>query len=92
MRAPDFALNTRLRDLFDGAYMEHSILILTGNILLPPLEKAGKDRIQIADDSRMDDYCKPEPSVISAKAIGWREIPIFKIPGAYYHLPSWGYL
>ena len=70
-----FALNTGPKDLFDGAYMEHSVLILVGDILSPSLEKAGKARVEIRDDPQIDDYWTPEPTIRSAKAIGWMEIP-----------------
>jgi hypothetical protein len=68
-------LNTGPKDLFDGVYREYSNLILTGNILSPSLEKAGKARIDISDDPQLDDYWKPKPTIISAKAIGWMQIP-----------------
>jgi hypothetical protein len=70
-----FALNTGPEDLFNGAYMEHSNLVLTGNIFSPSLEKVGKTRIEITADPQMDDFWKPKPTIISAKAIGWMEIP-----------------
>jgi hypothetical protein len=70
-----FALNTWSKGLFNGVYRESSNLILTGNILLPSLEKARKARIEIRDDPQMDDYWAPKPTIESAKAIGWMEIP-----------------
>ncbi len=70
-----FALNTGPKDLFEGAYMEYSNLILTGNILSPSLENVGKAKIEIRDDPQMDDFWGPKPTIISAKAIGWMGIP-----------------
>jgi hypothetical protein len=59
----------------EGVYWEHPKLLLTGKILSPGLEKANKTRVEIATDPRMDDYWKAEPTITSAKAIGWMEIP-----------------
>ena len=70
-----FAMNTMPKDLVEGVYWEHSMLILTGKILSPALEKATKARVEIADDPQLDDHWKPEPTIISAKAIGWMGIP-----------------
>ncbi len=70
-----FAINTMPKDLIEGVYSEHSKLILTGKIFSPALEKASKARVEIADDPQLDDHWKPEPTIISAKAIGWMEIP-----------------
>jgi len=70
-----FTLNTGPKDLFDGAYMEHSMLILTGTLLAPSLEKADKAKIEIRDDPQKDDYWTQKPTIVSAKAIGWMEIP-----------------
>ena len=45
-----FGLNTLPRDLIEGLYWECSKLILTGKILSPVLEKAGKTKIEIVAD------------------------------------------
>jgi len=58
-----------------GVYWEWSKIILTGKILLPDLEKANKARIEIKADPQKDDYWKVKPTILSAKAIGWMEIP-----------------
>ncbi|HVO67409.1 MAG TPA: hypothetical protein VMT12_13115 [Syntrophales bacterium] len=70
-----FGLNTVRKGMIGGVYWESSKLILTGRILSPILEKASKARIEIASDPQMDDYWKEKPTIISAKAIGWMEIP-----------------
>ena len=70
-----FALNTLPKDLIEGVYWENSRLILTGKILSPILEKASKAKIEIAAEPQMDDHWKPKPTIVSAKAIGWMEIP-----------------
>jgi hypothetical protein len=70
-----FGLNTGSKDLVEGAYWEFSNLVLTGKILSPVLEKANKSKITISDDHQLDDHWKPQPTVISAKGIGFMEIP-----------------
>lgn len=71
----NFGLNMAPKDLIEGVYSEYSKLILTGKILSPHLKNANKARIEIAGDPQMDDYWKAEPTISSAKAIGWMEIP-----------------
>ena len=70
-----FELNTAPKDLVEGVFWEHSRLILKGKILSPDLEKASKAKIEIASKPHMDDHWKTEPTIKSAKAIGWMEIP-----------------
>lgn len=70
-----FGLNTVHKDLIDGVYCEYSRLNLTGEILSPIIKQANKARIEIADDPQLDDHWTSEPTIISAKAIGWMEIP-----------------
>ena len=70
-----FGINTLPRDLNDGVYWEHSKLTLHGKIISPVLEKATKTRVELAADPKMDDHWKTEPSITSAKAIGFMEIP-----------------
>ncbi len=70
-----FALNNGPKDLFTGGYMGHSNVTLIGNLLSPYLEKASKAKVEIRDDPEKDDYCTKEQTIISAKAIGWMEIP-----------------
>jgi hypothetical protein len=70
-----FGMNIAPKDLIDGLYWEGSKLILLGRIISPSLDKASKTRIEIAADPRLDDHWQPKPTIISAKAIGWMEIP-----------------
>ena len=70
-----FELNTAPKDLVEGVFWEHSRLILKGKILSPVLEKASKAKIEIASKPHMDDHWTTEPTIKSAKAIGWMEIP-----------------
>ena len=70
-----FALNTTSKGLMEGVYWEHSKLILIGKLTSPLQGKASKTRIELAGDPQMDDYWKAKPTIISAKAIGWMEIP-----------------
>lgn len=48
-------------------------MILKGKIIQPNIEKAKQARIKIEADPQMDDYWKLEPTIKSAKAIGWME-------------------
>ena len=70
-----FGMNIAPKDFIEGVYWEYSKLILIGRIILPAFEKASKTRIEIADDPKLDDHWQPKPTIISAKAIGWMEIP-----------------
>jgi len=70
-----FGLNIAPKDLIQGAYWETAKLILVGRIIQPVLEKAGKAMIEIASDPQMDDHWQSKPTIVSAKAIGWMEIP-----------------
>lgn len=69
-----FGINTAPK-IIEGVYWGSSRLILIGNIIRPALEKANKARIEIAADPRLDDHWKQEPTILSAKAIGWMEMP-----------------
>jgi hypothetical protein len=64
-----------LPSIIGGVYVEDSRLILTGKIISPPIKEAGKARIEIVGDPQMDDHWKAKPTIISAEAIGWMEIP-----------------
>lgn len=70
-----FGLNTAPKDLIQGVYWEWSKLILTGKILSPTIKTASKTRIELADEPVLDDHWKPTPTVASAQAVGWMEIP-----------------
>lgn len=70
-----FGINTAPKDLIPGVYWEGSTLILTGGIISPLLDKANRAVIQITANPQLDDHWQPKPTIISAKAIGWMEIP-----------------
>lgn len=70
-----FGVNPPARSYVKDAYWEYSRLTLFGSILSPPLKTANKARIDIADDLQMDDHWQSEPTIISAKTIGYMEIP-----------------
>ena len=70
-----FELNTLPKDLINGVFWERSRLILTGKILSPVVKKASRARVEMVNEPRMDDYWKSEPTIKSAKGIGWMEIP-----------------
>jgi len=70
-----FGINTLPPDLIRGVYWENPKLILTGKILSPVLGKSNKAKIEIVADPQIDDHWKEKPTIISAKAIGWMEIP-----------------
>lgn len=63
------------KNFINGVYWEFSELILVGRIISPVLEKVSKVRIAIQDDPQLDDHWQPEPTIISARAIGWMVIP-----------------
>lgn len=69
------SLNTLLQDLIDGVFWESSQLVLVGQLISPSIEKANKVKIEIAAKPQMDDHWKKESTIVSAKAIGYMEIP-----------------
>jgi hypothetical protein len=71
----DFGLNIAPKDLIPGLFWEISKLTLTGKILSPVLKAASKAKVEIAARPQLDDHWTAEPTVASAKAIGWMEIP-----------------
>ncbi|MFC1577607.1 hypothetical protein ACFL36_01215 [Thermodesulfobacteriota bacterium] len=58
-----------------GAYWETSNLTLLGKILRPDLKIATKARIEFSADPEMTDYWSREPTIKSAKAVGFMEVP-----------------
>lgn len=70
-----FGINIAPKDLIPGVYWEGSTLILTGEIISPLLDKANRAVIQITANPQLDDHWQSKPTIISAKAIGWMEIP-----------------
>ena len=69
-----FGMNIAPKDLIEGVYWETSKLMLTGK-LISPVSRASKARIEMAGEHRMDDHWQQKPTIISAKAMGWIELP-----------------
>jgi hypothetical protein len=70
-----FGINMAPKDLIPGAYWESSKVILTGRLATPVLANAGRARIEIEADPQMDDHWQQKPTILSAKAVGWMELP-----------------
>jgi hypothetical protein len=70
-----FGLSQMPKDLHDGLFWERSSLILSGSILSPVVEKASGARVELSAMPEMEDHWTREPTIPSAKAIGWMEIP-----------------
>ena len=64
-----------LKDMIRGAYWETSNLTLHGKILSPALKSADSAQIDISSDPQIEDYWTEKPTILSAKAVGWMEIP-----------------
>jgi hypothetical protein len=71
----NFGLNPLRKDFGEGVYWERPKSILTGKMLAAVLEKASKIRVELASDPQMDDHWKAQPTIVSAKAIGYMQIP-----------------
>lgn len=63
------------KGIIEGVYWEGAHLILLGRLFSPTLENASKAKIEIAGDPQLDDHWQSKPTIISAKATGWMEIP-----------------
>lgn len=63
------------KNLFKGSYWEISNLILSGKIISPELKIAEKAKIDLSSEPEMEDHWKTEPTILSAKAIGYMEVP-----------------
>lgn len=63
------------KNLDMGAYWEISNLIILGNILRPDLKIATKASIDLSADPETTDHWSREPTIKSAKAIGYMEVP-----------------
>lgn len=63
------------KNLGMGTYWEISKLTLFGNILSPALKIAKKTKIDLSSSPEMDDHWTTEPTILSAKAIGFMEVP-----------------
>jgi len=70
-----FGLSQMPNDLHDGLFWERSSLILSGRTLSPAMEKASKAKMELSAMLEMDDHWTTQPTIPSAKGIGWMEIP-----------------
>ena len=70
-----FGINEVPQDLLPGAYLEICSLTLNCKILLPDLEKANQAQVKLSEEPKLDDFWTDQPTIISAKAVGWMEIP-----------------
>lgn len=70
-----FGLSQMPKDLHDGLFWERSSLILWGTILSPVVGKASKAKVELSAMPEMDDHWTTNPTIPSAKGIGWIEIP-----------------
>jgi hypothetical protein len=63
------------KNLGRGLYWETSSLTLIGNILSPELKNATKAKVDLSADPQMADHWKTKPTILSAKGVGFMEIP-----------------
>lgn len=63
------------KNIVEGLYWEISNLIVIGKLTSPILNAAKKARIEMKGDPQLDDHWQPKPTIISAKVMGWMEIP-----------------
>ena len=71
-----FGLNIRSRNSRDDdAFWEYYTITLLGKLVSPELKQARNVRVELAGDPELDDHYTAKPTVISAKAIGFSEIP-----------------
>ena len=63
------------KNIIEDVYWEISNLILIGRLISPSLKTASKARIEIGGNPQTDDHWQTKPTITSAKAIGWMEIP-----------------
>ena len=71
----DYHFGMAPKNIIEGVYWEGSRLIIIGKLISPILDAASKARVEIKSDPQLDDHWKPNPTIISAKAIGWMDIP-----------------
>jgi len=72
--AVDYYFGLAPENIIEGVYWEGSGLIIMGKLISHVLDIVNGVRVKINADPQLDDYCKPNPTIISAKAIGWMEI------------------
>ncbi len=63
------------KSLGEGTYWEILKLTLLGKIISPVLKIAEKAKIDISSSPEMEDHWTTEPTILSAKAIGFMEVP-----------------
>jgi len=63
------------KNLDMGAYWEISNLSLVGKIISPELKIAQKAKIRLSSKPEMEDHWTTKPGILSAKAIGFMEVP-----------------
>jgi len=63
------------KNLDMGAYWEISNLSLVGKIISPELKIAQKAKIRLSSKPEMEDHWTAKPTISSAKAIGFMEVP-----------------
>ena len=63
------------KNLDMGAYWEISNLSLVGKIISPELKIAQKAKIRLSSKPEMEDHWTTKPAILSAKAIGFMEVP-----------------
>ena len=71
----DYYFGIAPKNIVDGVYWEGASLIITGKLISPILNAASKARVVIKGDPQLDDHWQLKPTIISAKAIGWMDIP-----------------
>jgi hypothetical protein len=70
----DYYFRLAPKNIIEGVYWEIADLIITGKLISPVLDAVGKVIVKIKGDPKMDDHWQPEPTIISAKSIGWMDI------------------
>lgn len=71
----DYHFGLAPKNIIEGVYWEGSNLIIIGKLISPVLDKTSKARIEIKDNPKLDDHWQANPTVTSAKAIGWINMP-----------------
>jgi len=71
----DYYFGIAPKNIIEGVYWEGASLIITGKLISPILNAASKARVVIKGDPQLDDHWQQKPTIISAKAIGWMDIP-----------------
>ena len=64
-----------LNDIIRGIFWETSTLTLFGNIIYPELKIANMARVDLTTKPEMADHWTTEPTIRSAKGVGFMEVP-----------------